>query len=38
VLEEVCQSFNKRDIRMMIGIDVGAGNLKNKENDVYVWE
>ncbi len=31
VLEEVCQAFTKKGIRMMIGIDVASGNLYDKK-------
>jgi len=38
VLEEVCQAFTKKGIRMMIGIDVACGNFYDKKKKVYVWE
>ena len=38
VLEEVCQAFGKKGIRMMIGIDVAAGNLYDKQKNAYVWQ
>lgn len=38
VLEEVCQAFTKKGTKMMIGIDVAAGNLYDKKKNVYVWQ
>ena len=38
VLEEVCQAFTKKGIRMMIGIDAASGNLYDKKKNIYVWQ
>jgi len=38
VLAEVCEAFDKKNMRMAIGIDVAASNLYSKEKNVYVWE